>query len=301
LKTRFANVAGLKPGAPVRLAGIEVGSVKTIDLAGSVVEVQFEVAREYAPRITTESWATLGSISLLGQATVDVTPSTEGQPLSEWAYIPSRSVTQLSDVTEAANHGLEEATRLLADIRSGKGTVGRLFTDDSLYREMHRFVDAAQEVAANLSRGRGTAGKLLTDPAAYQALETSLVNLRAITTRINAGEGSLGRLLHDDRFAQSLTRTTTNVQDITEKMSSGQGTAGRLLNDETLYKRLDSVTERLDQLIARLNEGQGTAGQLLHDKALYDNMTAAVSDFRALVANIRKDPRKYLNVKVSVF
>jgi phospholipid/cholesterol/gamma-HCH transport system substrate-binding protein len=56
LKARFPNVAGLKPGAPVRLAGIEVGSVNAIHLAGAVVDVQFEVARDYAPEITTDSW-----------------------------------------------------------------------------------------------------------------------------------------------------------------------------------------------------------------------------------------------------
>jgi len=61
------------------------------------------------------------------------------------------------------------------------------------------------------------------------------------------------------------------------------------------------VTERLDTLVSKLNEGEGTAGQLLKDKQLYENMNGAVGDLRALVADIRKDPRKFLNIKVSVF
>ena len=51
----------------------------------------------------------------------------------------------------------------------------------------------------------------------------------------------------------------------------------------------------------KLDAGEGTAGQLLKDKQLYENMNGAVGDLRELVADIRKDPRKFLNIKVSVF
>src|SRR6187551_132964 len=60
LKTRFGNVAGLKPGSPVRLAGVEVGSVQDVDLTGEEVDVIFEVNRDFQSRITTDSIATLG-------------------------------------------------------------------------------------------------------------------------------------------------------------------------------------------------------------------------------------------------
>ena len=62
-----------------------------------------------------------------------------------------------------------------------------------------------------------------------------------------------------------------------------------------------SVTERFDQLVTKLNAGEGTAGQLLKDKQLYENMNGAVSDLRDLITEIKKNPRKYLNVKVSIF
>ena len=58
---------------------------------------------------------------------------------------------------------------------------------------------------------------------------------------------------------------------------------------------------RLDTVVQNLNSGEGTAGQLLHDKQLYENMNQTVSEMRALIAEIKKDPKKYLNVKVSIF
>jgi phospholipid/cholesterol/gamma-HCH transport system substrate-binding protein len=50
-----------------------------------------------------------------------------------------------------------------------------------------------------------------------------------------------------------------------------------------------------------LNEGEGTAGQLLKDKQLYENINGAVTDFRAMLTEIKRDPKRYLNVRVSIF
>ena len=73
------------------------------------------------------------------------------------------------------------------------------------------------------------------------------------------------------------------------------------MTKSTLFDRLNSVSERFDQVATKLNEGEGTVGQLLKDKQLYENMNGAVNDFRALMTEIKKDPKKYLNVKVSIF
>jgi phospholipid/cholesterol/gamma-HCH transport system substrate-binding protein len=61
------------------------------------------------------------------------------------------------------------------------------------------------------------------------------------------------------------------------------------------------VTERLDILVTRLNEGEGTMGQLLKDKQLYENMNKVTTALSELIAEITKNPKKYLNVRVSIF
>lgn len=302
LKTIFENIAGLKEGAPVRVAGVEVGSVTGLDFIGDRVEVSMEISKDMQSRVTTRSMATLGSVSLLGEAAVDITPSSEGAPIPEWGYVPAgRSPGSITEVATQASRGLEEATRLLSDVRGGRGTIGRLFTDDALYREINRFVDSAEDTARSLSEGRGTIGRLARDPAAARALEASLQNLQAVTARIRSGEGSLGRLLNDDALAKSLTGTTTNLDALTGRMNRGEGTAGKLITDEALYTRLSSMADRLDKVMASLQNGQGTAGQLLQDRQLYENMNGAVAELRQLIREIKADPKKYLNVRVSLF
>ena len=302
LKTIFDNVAGLGEGAPVRVAGVEVGSVTGVQFVGDRVEVSFEVNEDVQRQITTASRASLGSVSLLGESAVDITPATEGAPIPEWGYVPpGRAAGSLGDVATQASAGLEQATALIQEIRAGRGTVGRLFTDDALYREVNAFVAAAERVARNVGDGRGTLGRLVNDPAAAKSLEASLQNLETVTARIRAGEGSLGRLVADETLAKSVTSATTNLEAITGRISRGEGTAGKLVTDAELYNRLNSMADRLEKVTAALQQGEGTAGQLLRDKQLYENMNGAVTELRNLVTDIRADPRKFLNVRVSLF
>jgi phospholipid/cholesterol/gamma-HCH transport system substrate-binding protein len=302
LKTRFPNVATIKPGSPVRVAGVVVGAVDSIEFVGTEVEVNMELLESVHDRVRTTSRASIGSVSLLGEGAVDITASLEGEPIPEWGYVTvGPSTGALSDVLTQGSRGLEEATALLQDIRAGKGTLGRLVTDEQLYRELSSFVAAAEGVVESINKGNGSLGRFINDPTAARELEASLKNLTAVTARINSGEGSLGRLIQDDSFAETLASTTTNADAITARIAKGEGTAGKLINDPALYNRLDSLTTRLDSLIARLNAGEGSAGQLLQDRQLYDNMNAAAGELRSLVADIRKDPRKYLRIQVSIF
>jgi phospholipid/cholesterol/gamma-HCH transport system substrate-binding protein len=302
VKTIFDNIAGLKTGAPVRVAGVEVGSVTDIAFTGDRVEVTMEIKEDNRERITTASRAALGSVSLLGEAAVDITPSSQGTPIPDWGYIPSAPPTgTIAEATTKVTEGLEEATLLLKDLRSGRGTAGQFLTNESVYRDLERFLASAEQVTAQIARGRGTLGRLNTDPALYNELEGSARNLNEVIVRIRSGEGSLGRLLNDPAMADSLTATSHNLEGITARMNRGEGTAGKLMTDTELYDRLNSVAERLDTLTTSLNKGEGTVGQLLHDKQLYENMTQAVAEMRDLFAQIKNDPKKYLNVKVSIF
>jgi phospholipid/cholesterol/gamma-HCH transport system substrate-binding protein len=302
LKARFGNIATVRAGTPVRVAGIEVGVVTDVVFAGEAVDAWFEVADDVRPLITNRSVAVIGAISMLGEGALDITPAPQGQSIPEWGYVPTGvAPASFTALAEAANESLAETTRLLTDLRAGRGTMGRLLTDDTAYREMEALVSAATRVTTAVERGRGSLGRLVNDPAVYNELSGASANLNAITQRIRAGEGSLGVLLSDPELARSLTATSSHLEGISARLAKGEGTAGRLLTDEALFARLTAFSQRLDDLSTGLQTGRGTAGRLLQDDVLYDNMNTAVAEVRQLISDIRKDPKKYLNVKVSLF
>src|SRR5215467_7213761 len=264
LKALFPNVQGLNSGSPVRVAGKEVGSVTNVDFAGDQVEVVFEVNRTVSNRITDQSQATIGSVSLLGEGAIDITMGKGGTPIQAWGYVATgKPAAALADVTTQASEGIGELTGLIKDARNGRGTIGKFVTDQELFMELDRFASTAADVTKTIRDGRGSMGRLVNDPKVAMALEGSLNNLDEMTRRINAGHGSIGKLVNDEAFSRSLTGATTNLQTLTER--------------------------------------EGSLGQLLKDKRLYENMNAAVTDVRDLVAAIKKDPKKYLNVRVSIF
>jgi phospholipid/cholesterol/gamma-HCH transport system substrate-binding protein len=68
------------------------------------------------------------------------------------------------------------------------------------------------------------------------------------------------------------------------------------------------MSDRLDTVVADLQQGQGTVGQLLQDKQLYENMNSTVAELRSTVVQVRElveaiqaDPKRYLNIRVSLF
>jgi phospholipid/cholesterol/gamma-HCH transport system substrate-binding protein len=302
LKTKFPDVKGLKSGAVVRVAGVEVGKVAEVKLSGAEVQVDLEVKKGNEQRITTDSRASIGSLSLLGEPVIDISPALSGTPLKNGDFIQAgRTPGQLSDVAEGARESLEQITAVLKDIQRGKGTIGKIFTDERLYKEFSEFMDAAAGVTGSLRDGKGTLGMLIKDPAAYRRLSTSLDNLEQITARINAGEGSLGRLLKDEAFAKSLTSATANFDEVTGRIRRNDNTVGKLFTEKELYDRFNSVALRLDTLMADVQKSQGTLDQVLHNKELYENINGAAKEARDLIQAIKADPKKYLNVRVSIF
>ena len=122
LKTKFTNVAGLASGSPVRIAGVEVGTVTAVELTGEDVDVTFQVNEKNRPLITDRSVAKLGSVSLLGQSAVDITPNAAGTPIPDWGYVPQgKPAAAMSDMTDSASQGITELTAMLHDIRGVAG------------------------------------------------------------------------------------------------------------------------------------------------------------------------------------
>ena len=302
LKTKFPDVKGLKSGAVVRVAGVEVGKVGERRALGGGSR-SGPGGQEGERAADHERLARVDWVAQSARGTRDRhQPSYERDTAQRRRLHPCRSNPgQLADVADGARETLEQLTAVMKDIRAGKGTVGKLFSDDELYKEITAFVTAAQGVTSHLREGRGTFGRLLKDPAAYDRLNASLGDLKEITRQINAGQGSLGRFLKDDALAKSLTGASANIEDVTGRLRRNDNTMGKLLNEKELYDRFNSVANRVDALVSDIQKADGTLHLMLHNKELYENINATAKEARTLIEAIKKDPKKYLNIRVSIF
>src|SRR5262249_62364030 len=107
------------------VAGVEVGSVTDVAFAGTEVDVSFEVKKDIRPRITDQSIATLGSVSLLGESAVDITPAAAGNPIPDDGYVKAgRAKGSLADVSEQVTTGVVEITGLVNDVSAWRASAG---------------------------------------------------------------------------------------------------------------------------------------------------------------------------------
>jgi phospholipid/cholesterol/gamma-HCH transport system substrate-binding protein len=304
VRALMSDVNGLKPGAPVRLGGVEVGAVSRVELASGgegMVEVAMRLDRAVQGRITTHSRAALGSLGLLGEKAVDITAGSGGAPLEDGAFLSSAAEDPFKGLLSDASDSTAHLKRILSRLDAGEGLFGKALRDEELYDRMLDVSVRLQNVLTRLESDRGPLGRLVNDDEMSRRMAASVRSLETIAARIERGEGPLGALAHDDAMAQELRSLTASLSEVAGQLKRGEGTAGRLLQDEALYEKLDRVSSRLDGAVAKLDNGEGTAGRLLNDAQLYENLDATARDLRGLIKDVRQDPKKYLRVKVSLF
>ncbi len=276
-----------------------------MQLAGDGAELWLEVSDEVRPLITDRSVAIIGAISLLGEGAIDISPAAAGTSIPEWGYVPSGEAP--NSIAAAVGLGRHRPGRdqpaARRHLRAGKGTIGQA-ASPTTPPTANRSPGAGRRPASptpSIAAAAASAG-WCNDPAVYNELAAATANLNAITASIKRGRGQPRRRCSTIRRwpARCRPRPPTS-KGIAGRLAKGEGTAGKLLTDEALFARLSALTTRLDDLSLGLQSGRGTAGRLLQDDVLYDNMNASVAELRQLVSDIRKDPKKYLNVKVSLF
>ncbi len=303
VRVLMEDVGGLKPGAPVRVGGVEVGTVSQVAFAGQgdMVEVALKLDRDVQRRVTTESRAVLGALGLLGEKAVDIVASTRGTPIQDGGYLPPGAKDPFKDLLSDTSGATTHLRRILARMDAGEGLLGKALRDEELYNRMADVATRLQGVIARLESSSGPLGRMVNDRELSDQIAASLRGIESVVSRVEAGQGPLGMLTRDERMVRELKSVTASLGEVAARLQQGKGTAGRLLHEEGLYQKLESASARLDALTLRLEKGEGTAGRLVQDPALYDNLNAASQETRALIADIRRDPRRYLHVKVSLF
>jgi phospholipid/cholesterol/gamma-HCH transport system substrate-binding protein len=304
VKALMSDVNGLKAGAPVRVGGVEVGTVTEVDFApegSGMVEVDMRLDRRVRSRVTTQSAVTLGALGLLGEKAVDITPSTKGVPIEDGGLLAGVAEDPFKGLLSDASDSTTHLKRVLARMDAGEGTIGKALRDEELYSRMVDVSLRLQQVMNKLESPSGPLGRLVNDQEMSRQLASSVRGIDSVVSRIEEGKGNLGILSKDEELARDLKSLTRSMNDIAGQLQRGEGSAGKLLKDDALYRRIDGLSTRLDALVTKVEKGEGTAGRIVQDPALYENLNASAKGLRGLIDDIRKDPRKYLRVKLSVF
>ena len=318
LKTFLPEVAGLSNGAPVRLDGVEVGNVEAIKIVprskekmvdkNRNIEVDMRVDKKYREYILGDSTASLVTEGLLGNRYVNLTRGISGLPIADNGEIPGAEEKAMKEVVERSAEVLgnlsalsENVQALIQGVRDGKGSLGKLLTDDQAYRHLNSILAKGDEMISNVQAGQGTLGKLMVSDEMYTKVDKGLDNVNVILADVRAQKGTIGKLMYDPTLYDRAKEAITNGNAMIGDVRAGKGTLGKLATDETLYNKMRDTSSNLAAATAKLNENTTTAGKMFSDPKLYDNLTELTGDMRLLIGDFRKNPKKFLHIKITLF
>jgi phospholipid/cholesterol/gamma-HCH transport system substrate-binding protein len=89
---------------------------------------------------------------------------------------------------------------------------------DSAASKARELLTNANEVVLDVRAGKGTVGKLLTDDTLYRAATGSMTNLHQILIKINDGQGSVGKLINDDSILRNVRLALEKLDKATESL-----------------------------------------------------------------------------------
>ncbi len=293
LYTLMPTVSGLSAGAPVRLAGVDVGSVGAVrfiddrsrdsldqrllaaygdSLGDRAVIIEFDVEQDVREKVTRSSRVKIGTVGLLGDKYLDLDVGDPREPiLEEGDIVMNESPIDYEGLIARAAVGVEE---LVASL------------------------EGSRQIIAAVNEGKGTLGKLINDPQLYDEWLTLSQRGTTLLEEIRTGDGTLAALINDERLYEQLVATTSDLEQLTTSIRQGDGTLGRLIQDEALYDELVTTIREGQTLIQELKGGDGTMAKLVNDPTLYERLDRFIVEAQTLMTDLQQNPRKYINLEI---
>lgn len=305
----FINVGGLKPGSPVQLNGVDVGSVDSVDLPANHrrgrIRVWLRIETKYANRIRAPlkpeaavekeepSLARIKTLGLLGDKYVDITSGSPTYPVvPNGGKIPSAQPTNVDALfasgEDTMNNIVEISSslkKILARMERGEGILGELTSDTPRGQRLKESLlgtsESLERIVAQIERSQGPLGRLVNDRAMGDKLASAIDRFEALMVKAESGEGLLPGLLNDGeakaRFNEtlaSLNGAATDIKQLTASFEGEEALLPKLLNDEEygreVSEQLRQTVERLNEVSRKLSEGDGTASRLINDPQVYE-------------------------------
>jgi phospholipid/cholesterol/gamma-HCH transport system substrate-binding protein len=163
---------------------------------------------------------------------------------------------------------------VVAGVKAGQGTVGRLLTDDTIAVRIENLVTALDE---------GPVGELIRDETVGDDVRRVVANLRTMSDMMAKGDGTLGKLIHDPTLYEKAVVVLGNIESATAALSADSGVLGALADEQTgenlkaTIARAESLARNLDELVQGVRQGEGTLGLLVADQEMRQKVELALT------------------------
>ena len=254
----FPQTGGLSSSDEVQVNGLRKGSVGKVALVNDLVVVDLALASEIA--LTSDCRVAIRNIGLMGEKVIAVDMRSTGTPYTERDTITGVYEKGIPEVMATLGTTVDAITQLAVQLQNMTSVMEK---SGSLDKTLANFQHTSEELRAAVAENR--------------------VILRETIQNLNSAS----------RTAKAL--TTDKEAQLRKALESFEHSA---VAAERLTGRLDSLRIVLQSVAGKVDRGEGSLGRLVNDPKLYDDAKESVTQLRALIEDIKKNPKKYLNVSV---
>jgi len=292
---RFRDVGGAKIGTPVVIRGVRAGRIEALELSDSAF-VLARMALDPDVGLPVDPVVLLNESSLFGewQATI-----TTRDAIARDADVV-RQVSETSrggDVLPGAT--LPDIARLTAVAGQIAGDVAsvaerfQLAFDEQAARELRSSVRSFAELSRTLAQTVREQSNNLTTMSAdvrggVQSMVRSAELLKAVSERVDSStsRGEVRQIVQDaGEAASQLRETSRRLLVISDQLARSQG-------------KLESFLSTTDSIARKIQSGQGSLGLLINDPTLYRNADSLLRQLNVLLADVQRNPRRYINLRI---
>ncbi len=283
--TDFSEIQGLKEGAPVRVAGVNVGSVSRIDFitrnGKPLVEIDLKIARERCVQVRADSVARIDAQGLLGDKLIEISAGSPDQPqVQAGGMLPSTPPADFDKMMRQANEVMERA-KTVADKAA---TVMEAIADPKMVADLHASMASVRELLAATEKGQGLMHAVFYDRA-------TTADFKQLTARVNLLVGHV-----DDGVAkldEILAATDDHGRQVVNNLALAAKGVGETFDDvhrSQIIHNIDHAAADVAYLAAYTKAGKGTLGGVIIDPVAYEQIITilgGVARSRVLRALVR--------------
>ena len=250
LKARFDNVRGVMPGNNIRFAGINAGTVKSVEvLNDTTIEVTLFIKTKMKKYIHKNATVSISTDGLMGNKLLNIESAKSPAPLVEEGDIlystQGPDTDEMLKVLNSTNNDIAAIAKELKQTTqrlNGSKAIWTVLDDESLPANIRQSISRIRNASGNMDR--------------------MMMNLDAIVDDVKQGKGSVGEILADTSMAKEVKDAVGKIKRIGE--------------------RADSLTIQINTLVAsvnnEINNGEGTVNAVLKDKEMATRLNNSVKN-----------------------
>ena len=250
----FDSVAGLDVKAAVRMAGVKIGSVETIELYDSRAKVVMRILP--GVKIKIGSRAGIKTMGLMGEKFVEITPpeggaaagdDPPGDPPRQAAYLKEGEQIQITSSPSDVDKLISQLSGIADDIKQVTASLRQVFGTERGTRSMEDILSDLRKTTANIQE---FSYALRSDGSEL------IMRLNELTASLNGVVGenrdNLKVTMENVREAsKNAELALASIESAARKIDRGEGTLGKLVSDDSMYNNIDSAAKGLNDYVSR--------------------------------------------------